>query len=120
MRLDVLHLDAVCAAERLERADLVAHERFDLVRLERHRPASEADEVRVARLGADGDAGPTAKGDGGLHHPEVAGVEPAGQVRAGQVRDQPLIVSERPSPEALAEIGIQVHAAIVRPPCERA
>ena len=111
MRLDVLHLDAVRPAERLERADLVADERLDLVGLEGHRPSAEAEQIRVSRLRADRHARTPAQPDGRLHDPEVTGVEAAGEVGAGQVRDQPLVVAERPAPEALAEIGVEVHRA---------
>jgi hypothetical protein len=109
VRLDVLHLDAGRAAEGLQRADLVAHQRLDLVGLERHRAPPEAQQVRVAGLGADRHAGAAAERDRCLHHPEVAGVESARQVGAGQVRNQSLVLAERPASEALAEVGVEVH-----------
>ena len=45
VRLDVLHLDALRATERLERPDLVPHQGLDLVRLEGHRPPAEAEQI---------------------------------------------------------------------------
>ena len=117
MRLDVLHLDAVGAAERLERADLVAHHRLDLVGLEGHRPATEAEQIGVARLRTDRDARAAAERDGRLHDPEVAGVEAAGDVGAGDVRDEPLVVAEASSVpklsprSALRSMGVQSYAA---------
>ena len=46
-----------------------------------------------------------------LHHPEIAGVESACHVGAGDVGDQSLVVAERPVPEALAKVGVEVHLA---------
>ena len=111
MRLDVLHLDPVCAAEGLERADLVAHEGLDLVGFERERTPAEIEEVGIPGLSANCHTGTPACGHRHLHHPEIAGVEAAGEIGAGDVGDQALVVAELPRPEALAKIGVEVHLA---------
>ena len=97
VRLDVLHLDPLCAAEGLERTDLVAHERLDLVGVERKRTPTEVEEVGIAGLSADRHAGTPAHGHRRLHYPEIAGVEPAGEIGAGDVGDQALVVAELPA-----------------------
>ena len=110
VRLDVLHLHALRATERLERPDLVPHEGLDLVRLEGHRPAAEPEQIRVAGLRAHRHTRAAAQRDRRLHDPEVAGMEAAGEVRAGEVRHEPLVVAERPAPVALAKVGVEVHS----------
>ena len=115
MGLHVVQLHAVRAAERLQGADLVADHRLDLGGLEGHRPATETEQVGVARLGADGHAGALAQGDGPLHDHEIAGMEATGDVRARDLLDEAFVVAEGPSTEALAEVGVQIHGCIIAP-----
>ena len=111
VRLDVLELDAVGAAEPVQRADLVKHALLDLGWRHADGAPAEALQVRVAGLGADAHPELLAQRDGGIHHSEVAGVKAAGEVGAGDVSDHGRVVAQRPAPVAFAQIAVQVYPA---------
>ena len=110
VRLDVAQLDAGGAAERLERADLVADHRLDLVGLEVHRAATEAEQIGIARLRTDGDARASHRGR------TVASMTRKSPAWKPQATLALLMWAtsrssspRRPAAEALAEIGVEVH-----------
>ena len=115
MGLHVRHRATDRAGQRVQRADLVDHGRSKIIGGDVQEPAAEADQVRIADLGADHDTaldrGPAGPAQGG----RIAGMETAGHVRAGDHGQHRVVVTQTPVSEGLSEVGVQVdgHLAIV-------
>ena len=88
--------------------DLVGQVGLHLVRRKFHVPPSEPDKVRVAGVGADGDAVRLGQRHRVAHPGRVAGVEPAGDVRRADVLDDLLVEAHLVHPEALAHVAVQI------------
>jgi hypothetical protein len=113
VRLDVADPAAGRPGERLEGAELVEDVGGELGGGHVELAPAEADQVRVRHLGADRHPAPDGRAHRPLHRRRVPGVEPAGDVRAGHDLQQGGVVAQVPAPVALAEVGVQVHVAIV-------
>ena len=108
VRLDVAHPGAGDAGEALERTDLVDDVLGEVVWRDVDEATTEAGQVAVPDLRAD--AHPLRRGpvadrtqDGG-----VTGVEAAGDVGARDDLEQRVVVAERPLPEPLTEVGVEI------------
>jgi hypothetical protein len=108
VRLDVRDARARGARDRPQGAELVEHLVGQPPGLHVDRVAPEPREVAVARVRAH--RHPPRRGAlaRAAHRAGVAGVEAARHVRARHHAEQGLVVGERPRPEALAQVRVQV------------
>ena len=112
MRFDVTDRRPGGVSQRLQRADLVDDIGGEILGADIDVASAEAGQVAIAHLGAD--PNPPLRG-GSAHFQQpggVAGMESAGDVRAGDQVEHRLVVTQAPDTEALAQIGIEVHRAI--------
>src|SRR5207247_9152390 len=97
MRLDVSYLVTGRGRDRLQGADLVGDQVFDLGGLHaRKRPAAKAVQVAVTGMRADADATRFRKLNGPAHDVGIAGVEAAGDVDGGGKLDHGGVVTHLP------------------------
>ena len=103
--LDVLQRQALQPGEFAQGAKLVEHvvDQLDV-------PATEADQVAEARMGADGHAMLGGHLHGAAHAARVAGMETGGDVGAADQRHDRGIhaIADGPWAEAFAHVGIEV------------
>ena len=74
-----------------------------------HRPAPEAEQVRQGHVRSDLKVVLDGGGDGPAHSAGVAGVEPACDVRGGDVGHEARVVAEAPATEALTHVDVHVN-----------
>ncbi len=108
MRFHVRHPGAGRPREHLQRADLVGHLVRQLARGHVHGAPPEAGQVAVGDLRADPYAPLGGQFADPAHDGRIPGVETAGHVGARHDGEQGLVVGERPAPEALAEVCVEV------------
>ena len=73
--------------------------------------ATEPDQVAVADLGTDRDAASRRSAAHALHDRRIAGVKAARDVGTRDDVQERVVVAEHPPPEALAKIGVEIHAS---------
>src|SRR5205814_4275878 len=108
VRLDVPHPVAGHAGEPVQLTELVQHVDGQLAGVVVDGAATEPGEVTVAHLRADADAAPDRPRTGPAHDRRVAGVEAARHVRAGDDREQGVVVADRLATVPLAEVRLDV------------
>ena len=106
MRLHMLHLQTGSLAECIQRADLVQRIGLRFRRADRHVAATEAHEVRIARMCADMDAGLPCHLDGLFHHDRIRCMKSTCHVGRGDQRDDLIIRAQGIAAEALAEVAV--------------
>src|ERR1700682_3972626 len=115
MRLDMGYLVTGRGRDRLQRADLVGDEVFDLRGFHAGKgPAAEAVQIAVARMRADADAAGFCKLHGLAHDVGIAGVEAAGYVDRGGKLDHGGVIAHLPCAKSFAEIAIEIDSCHVR------
>ena len=112
MRLQVRHRSPAGPGDAVEGGELVQDVVGELGRRDVDEPAAEPGEVAVGDLGADGDPGLDGAGTDPTHDRRVAGVEAAGDVRAGHDAEQGLVVPQPPDSEPLTQVGIEIDPAL--------
>jgi hypothetical protein len=110
VRFDVAGTPAGDAGEPVDGRDLVEHVGLELGGPDVHGTTAEAGEVAVRHLCADHDAELDAGGHRVVDGPRVARVEAAGDVGAGQQRQEGGVVAEAPAAERLGDVGVEVDA----------
>src|SRR5260221_4758764 len=109
MRLDVGYLVTGRSRDRLQRADLVGDQVFDLRRLQAvNRPAAETVQIAVAGMRADTDAACLRKLHGLAHGVGIAGMKAAGDVDGCRELDHGGVIAHFPDTKSFAEIAIKV------------
>ena len=109
MRLDVGDLVTGRGRDRLQRADLVGDEVFDLGSLHAGKwPAAKAVQVAVTGMGADADAARLRKLHRLAHDIGIAGMIAAGDVDRGRKLDHGGIVAHFPGTKTFAEIAVEI------------
>lgn len=106
------------SADVCESVQLRAHRGTQVRPRHRNGPSAESRPVGIGGVGADRDAEPCGPFDGLAHRCRVAGVPAAGDIRAGNDREQRLIIRRRHTVDRLAEVGVEVdggHAPTLRP-----
>src|SRR6266849_5060729 len=117
MRLDVSDLVTGRGRYRLQRADLVGDQVFDLRGLHaRKRPSAKAVQVAVTGMRADADAARFCKLHGPAHDVRIAGMEAAGDVDRGGKLDHGGVIAHLPCAKSFAEIAIEIDCCHVRVP----
>ncbi len=114
MRFHVGNLGAMEGRDRLQGADLVGDVGLQLLDGEIDDAAAEPLEVGKARMGADRHAVLRAELHRIHHHDRVAGVEAAGHVGRGHDLQHLGVVAHHPRPEALAQVGVDIHVSGIR------
>jgi hypothetical protein len=108
VRLDIAHPGAGDPSEPVQCRDLINHVVGQAGRIDIDAAATEAGQVPVTNLGADGDAA----AHGGLADPPhdigVAGMEAARDIGARDHVEQGIVVAQHPDAESLAEIAVEV------------
>src|SRR3979490_2907015 len=118
MRLDVGYLVAGRGRDRLQRADLVGDEVFDLRGFHAGKgPASKAVQIAVTRMSTDTDAARFRKLHGLAHDVGIAGMEAAGDVDRGSEVDHGGVIAHFPCAKSLTEIAIQIDCHDVMSAC---
>ena len=112
MRLHVLELDPLGAADGGERARLIERIGIELVRRAGHAAPPEPHQVGIPRVCADGHARGPGRTHGPEHHHGVAGMPSAGHVRGGDGPHYLLVHAHPPVSETLAQIAVQVDVQI--------
>src|SRR3981189_376643 len=116
MGLDVGYLVADRGRDRLQRADLVGDQVFDLRGFYAGKgPASKAVQISVTRMSADADAARFRKLYGLAHDVGIAGMEAAGDVDRGSEVDHGGVIAHFPCAKPFAEIAIEVDCRHVCP-----
>ena len=108
MSFDVLESDALGTRESLERADLVQDEVLDLRGRHAHRAAAKSDQIRKARVRTNRNAIVAREPYRSPHDLRVAGVISAGDVARGDALHERRVVPERPAPERLAQVTVEI------------
>jgi hypothetical protein len=119
MRFDVGQLGAGGAAEGLQRAELIQHQRGDLFGRAAQVPPAETNQVRIGRMGADTHIMAHRQGHAALHGQGVGGVEATGQVGLVDQRHGERIVAHLPGTEALTHVAVQEDSSVHAPSLER-
>ena len=112
MRLDVPHPAPGRPGERLQGADLVEDVGGEVGRRDVDLPPPEPDQVGIGHLGADGHPPLGGRPHRPVDRRRVAGVEPAGHVRARHHLEQRGVVPQSPAPVPLTEVRVQVHGRL--------
>jgi hypothetical protein len=110
VRLDVRHARACDPRQGLERADLVGDGIGELAGIHVDEAPTEAGEIGVADLRPDRDPALGRVLAAAAQRGRVAGVEPAGDVGAGDVLEHGDVVAELPPAEGLPEVAVEVDA----------
>ena len=108
MRLHVGQAPALRPNDPVEGGDLVQDRGFQLLGVEIHRPPAEADQVRIAGVGADHGPGVEREPDGPPDRQGITGMEAAGHVDGRDEPHERRVVAHRPRPDALAHVRVQV------------
>src|ERR1700722_14145035 len=109
MRLDVGHLVTGHGRNRLQRADLVGDQVFDLGGFHAgKRPAAKAVQVAIARMRADADVACFRKFHGLPHGIGIAGMKTAGDIDRGGEINHGGVVAHFPRAKAFAEIAVKI------------
>src|SRR5690625_3477536 len=108
MRLDVVQGNTGGLAKGLQGTNLVEHVGADFLRRGIHYPPPEANQVGERRMRADSDALFRQRMDRALHRPRIAGVEPAGNIGAGDKREEVIVRTMPERAIALANIAVDV------------
>ena len=108
MRLDVPDPGARTLGHRVEGAQLVEDVGGELLGLHVEEPSPEADEVAVAHLSPDGHPALGRHLTGPAQRQRVAGMEAAGDIGAGDDVEHGRVIADRPGPEGLTEVGVEV------------
>ena len=108
MRFHVLQPDVLNRCDPCQGADLVEDEVLHLLRRGRHVAASEAHQIGESRMRPDRDAGSFRPPHGFAHHARVAGVKAARDIGGRDAAHHLGVVSERPPPERLADVRVEV------------
>ena len=109
MRLDVRDLVTGGGRDRLQRADLVGDEVFDLRRLHPgKRPPAKTVQVAVSRMRADADAARFRQIHRLAHDVGIAGMKTAGDVDRGGELDHGGVIAHFPGAKSFAEIAIEI------------
>src|SRR5260370_1822702 len=109
MRLDVGDLVACHGRDRLQSADLVGDQIFELRGLHAWKgPAAEPVQVAVTRMRADADAARLRKLHGLAHGVGIPGMEAAGDVDRGGEVDHGGVIAHFPCAKSFAEIAVEI------------
>src|SRR6266404_8351936 len=120
MRLDVGYLVTGRDRDRLQRADLVGDQIFDLGGPHAwKRPSAKAVQVAVTGMRADTDAARFCKLHGPAHDVGIAGMEAAGDVDRGSKLDHGGVIAHLPCAKSFAEIAIEIDCCHVYVPLAR-
>ena len=112
VRLHVVQALAFYRHECPQRTELEDDVGEELVRREAHGTSSEPDEVRVARVGAQREPELDGSPDGPAQPCRIAGMETAGEVDGGHVREQSGLVDDRPPAVRLPRVSPEVYPAV--------
>src|SRR5436190_11400208 len=109
MRLDVRDLVAGRGRNRLQCADLVGHQVFNLPRRQSwNRAAAESVQIAITGVSADTDAARLRKLHRAPHDVGVTGMEAAGDIDRCRNLDHGGIISHLPGAKAFAEIAVEI------------
>ena len=108
MRLHVRQADAFALCDPGKRADLVEHHVFHVLRRHSHLAAAESHEVGETWVCADRHAGLASETNGSPHHPGIAAVVAAGDVRGCDAAHHRFVGANGVGAKRLAEIAIQI------------
>ena len=103
----VLNGRALYRRHALQSGDLIVHGGAQFIGREVHAAPSEADQIRVCRVRAQGHAVAQGEADGVLHGQRIAAVKPAGHAGLIQQGHDLFVPTHGPASIALAEIAIQ-------------
>ena len=105
----MLHLYAVCLAECHQSSQLILDICLCILRRACNISASESDEIRIARMGADSNPCFLCGKYGCVHHQRVARMIAAGHVRRGDMRDDFLVQSDSIRAKAFSQVAVQIN-----------
>ena len=110
VRLDVLQSHAFGRRHTGDRRDLIEHEIFGFLRAHLHVAATEAGEIRKARMRADRDARCLRQPNRVSQHGRIAAMEAGGDIGGRDDLHQSAVVSDGIGAERFADVRVQVHA----------